>query len=190
MTAAARRKPRGGGDVMDSIYSVVALVLILVACVELGDAATTVEVYRLIQYDIAGSPFGSRLSALNHHAGASPFDSGVNLSRTVLILPVRDLNLTSLKGRTRLRPRLRPPLAPRPLRDRAAWLMRGKDRFVDSVAENLLDRLQTFAAPFTKRGLLLKFLILRGGSLLAYLSSTASGDILPIKRGTQLPPKL
>ncbi|XP_020251947.1 uncharacterized protein LOC109829200 isoform X2 [Asparagus officinalis] len=143
MTAAARRKPRGGGDVMDSIYSVVALVLILVACVELGDAATTVEVYRLIQYDIAGSPFGSRLSALNHHAGASPFDSGVNLSRTVLILPVRDLNLTSLKGRTRLRPRLRPPLAPRPLRDRAAWLMRGKDRFVDSVAENLLDRLQS-----------------------------------------------
>ncbi|ONK76236.1 uncharacterized protein A4U43_C03F25430 [Asparagus officinalis] len=97
MTAAARRKPRGGGDVMDSIYSFVALVLILVACVELGDAATAVEVYRLIQYDIVGSPFGSRLSALNHHAGASPFDSGVNLSRTVLILPVRDLNLTSLK---------------------------------------------------------------------------------------------
>ncbi|XP_018674404.2 putative methyltransferase At1g22800, mitochondrial [Musa acuminata AAA Group] len=27
-------------------------------------------------------------------------------------------------------------------RDRAAWLMRGKDEFVDSVAENLLDRLQ------------------------------------------------
>ncbi|CAL9099941.1 unnamed protein product [Musa textilis] len=27
-------------------------------------------------------------------------------------------------------------------RDRAAWLMRGKDDFVDSVAENLLDRLQ------------------------------------------------
>ncbi|RRT50030.1 hypothetical protein B296_00035767 [Ensete ventricosum] len=28
------------------------------------------------------------------------------------------------------------------LRDRAAWLMRWKDEFVDSVAENLLDRLQ------------------------------------------------
>ncbi|ONK77342.1 uncharacterized protein A4U43_C02F5540 [Asparagus officinalis] len=27
-------------------------------------------------------------------------------------------------------------------RDRAAWLMRGKDQFVDSVAENLLDRLE------------------------------------------------
>ncbi|XP_010924593.1 photosystem I reaction center subunit VI, chloroplastic isoform X1 [Elaeis guineensis] len=47
---------------------------------------------------------------------------------------------------------------------------------------------ETFAAPFTKRGLLLKFLILGGGSLLAYLSSTASGDILPIKKGPQLPP--
>nr|4XK8_H Chain H, Crystal structure of plant photosystem I-LHCI super-complex at 2.8 angstrom resolution [Pisum sativum]4XK8_h Chain h, Crystal structure of plant photosystem I-LHCI super-complex at 2.8 angstrom resolution [Pisum sativum] len=49
---------------------------------------------------------------------------------------------------------------------------------------------ETFAAPFTKRGLLLKFLILGGGSTLAYLSATASGDILPITRGPQQPPKL
>nr|prf photosystem I:SUBUNIT=PS I-H [Nicotiana tabacum] len=49
---------------------------------------------------------------------------------------------------------------------------------------------ETFAAPFTKRGLLLKFLILGGGSTLAVFSSTASGDILPIKKGPQLPPKL
>ncbi|GAA0173410.1 hypothetical protein LIER_27034 [Lithospermum erythrorhizon] len=48
---------------------------------------------------------------------------------------------------------------------------------------------ETFAAPFTKRGLLLKFCILGGGSLLAYLSATASGDVLPIKKGPQLPPK-
>ncbi|XP_027125261.1 photosystem I reaction center subunit VI, chloroplastic-like [Coffea eugenioides] len=48
---------------------------------------------------------------------------------------------------------------------------------------------ETFAAPFTKRGLLLKFLILGGGSLLAYVSATASPDYLPIKRGPQLPPK-
>ncbi|KAJ8637562.1 hypothetical protein MRB53_011829 [Persea americana] len=48
---------------------------------------------------------------------------------------------------------------------------------------------ETFAAPFTKRGLLLKFLILGGGSTLAYFSSTASGDILPIKKGPQLPPQ-
>ncbi|GKV16250.1 hypothetical protein SLEP1_g26919 [Rubroshorea leprosula] len=48
---------------------------------------------------------------------------------------------------------------------------------------------ETFAAPFTKRGLLLKFLILGGGSLL-YISATASDDLLPIKKGPQLPPKL
>ncbi|GLT76198.1 hypothetical protein SLA2020_478710 [Shorea laevis] len=49
---------------------------------------------------------------------------------------------------------------------------------------------ETFAAPFTKRGLLLKFLILGGGSLLLYVSATASDDLLPIKKGPQLPPKL
>ena len=49
---------------------------------------------------------------------------------------------------------------------------------------------ETFAAPFTKRGLLLKFSILGGGLLLAYLSATASGDILPIKKGPQQKPKL
>ncbi|TYH70793.1 hypothetical protein ES332_D05G141300v1 [Gossypium tomentosum] len=48
---------------------------------------------------------------------------------------------------------------------------------------------ETFAAPFTKRGLLLKFLILGGGSLGLYLSATASDDLLPIKKGPQLPPK-
>ncbi|KAL0441521.1 UNVERIFIED_CONTAM: Photosystem I reaction center subunit VI, chloroplastic [Sesamum radiatum] len=48
---------------------------------------------------------------------------------------------------------------------------------------------ETFAAPFTKRGLLLKFLILGGGATLAYVSSQATGDILPIVKGPQLPPK-
>ncbi|KAG8086398.1 hypothetical protein GUJ93_ZPchr0010g11187 [Zizania palustris] len=46
----------------------------------------------------------------------------------------------------------------------------------------------TFAAPFTKRGLLLKFLLLGGGSLVAYVSASASPDLLPIKKGPQLPP--
>ena len=47
---------------------------------------------------------------------------------------------------------------------------------------------ETFAAPFTKRGLLLKFLLLGGGGALLYASTAATGDILPIKRGPQLPP--
>lgn len=49
---------------------------------------------------------------------------------------------------------------------------------------------EVFAAPFTKRGLLLKFLLLGGGFSVAYVSSTATGDVLPIKKGPQLPPKL
>ncbi|KAL0690913.1 hypothetical protein Bca4012_090592 [Brassica carinata] len=49
---------------------------------------------------------------------------------------------------------------------------------------------ETFAAPFTKRGLLLKFLILGGGSLLTYVSASSTGDALPIKRGPQEKPKL
>ncbi|WOL11230.1 nicalin-like [Canna indica] len=90
-------RQRGGGEVVCSIYSVLALVLILVACVELGDAATAVDVYRLIQYDLAGAPYGSRFSGLNHHAGSEPFAPGADLSRTVVILPVRELNLTLLQ---------------------------------------------------------------------------------------------
>jgi len=48
---------------------------------------------------------------------------------------------------------------------------------------------ETFAGPFTKRGLLLKFLLLGGGSLLAYVSASASPDLLPIKKGPQQPPQ-
>ncbi|CAA7405342.1 unnamed protein product [Spirodela intermedia] len=92
-----RRRGRGGGEVMESIYSVLALVLVLVACVELCDAATVVDVYRLIQYDLAGIPFGSRAAGLNHHAGAPPFSPGTDLSRTVALMPLRELNLTFLQ---------------------------------------------------------------------------------------------
>ncbi|PKA47532.1 hypothetical protein AXF42_Ash014728 [Apostasia shenzhenica] len=93
---AGQRSSRCGGEVLESVYAVLALVLVLVACVELGDAATAVDVYRLIQYDVAGAPFGSRLAGLNHHAGSSFSASGADLSRTVVILPVRELNLTLL----------------------------------------------------------------------------------------------
>uniref|UniRef100_UPI003467EDA2 Photosystem I reaction center subunit VI n=1 Tax=Fittonia albivenis TaxID=141305 RepID=UPI003467EDA2 len=48
---------------------------------------------------------------------------------------------------------------------------------------------ETFAAPFTKRGLLLKFLLLGGGATLAFVSSQATGDDLPIVKGPQLPPQ-
>ncbi|ERM98603.1 photosystem I reaction center subunit VI, chloroplastic [Amborella trichopoda] len=69
-----------------------------------------------------------------------------------------------------------------------AWDLYGSD--APSPYNSLQSKFfEIFAAPFTKRGLLLKFLILGGGSALAYLSATASGDILPIKKGPQLPPQ-
>ncbi|TMW92364.1 hypothetical protein EJD97_013158 [Solanum chilense] len=93
MAISLRRK----SAVLDSMYyPIIGLLIVLIACVELSDAVTAVDVYRLVQYDIAGVPFGSRLATLNHHAGSSFFGSGSSsdLSRTVLILPVRELNLT------------------------------------------------------------------------------------------------
>ncbi|OVA10041.1 Nicastrin [Macleaya cordata] len=93
----AGRKGREGKEVLESVYSVLALVFILVACVELCDAATVVDVYRLIQYDLAGVPYGSRLASLNHHAGSFPFAPGADLSRTVFVIHFRDLNVTSIQ---------------------------------------------------------------------------------------------
>ncbi|KAE8037399.1 hypothetical protein FH972_009988 [Carpinus fangiana] len=91
--------PRKAGEreMLESVYSMIALVFVLVACVELCDAATVVDVYRLIQYDISGVPFGSRLAALNHHAGSLHSAPGADLSRTVLIIPVRDLDISFVK---------------------------------------------------------------------------------------------
>ncbi|KAH6793639.1 M28 Zn-peptidase nicastrin [Perilla frutescens var. hirtella] len=89
---------------VEPVYSsLIALLILVTACVELCDAVTVVDVYRLVQYDLAGVPFGSRLAALNHHAASSLFSSSAaagaaaDLSRTVLILPVRDLNLTFIR---------------------------------------------------------------------------------------------
>ncbi|XP_023542146.1 nicalin-1-like isoform X1 [Cucurbita pepo subsp. pepo] len=84
-------------QVLESFYPVLALVFILVACVEFCDAATVVDVYRLIQYDISGVPFGSRAATLNHHAGSLHFPSGADLSRTVVITPLCELNITFVK---------------------------------------------------------------------------------------------
>ncbi|KAI3461272.1 hypothetical protein Pfo_017935 [Paulownia fortunei] len=87
---------------VEPVYSsVITLLIIVMACVELCDAVTVVDVYRLVQYDLGGVPLGSRLAALNHHAGSSLYASSAgaaaDLSRTVLILPVRELNLTFIR---------------------------------------------------------------------------------------------
>ncbi|XP_024396298.1 photosystem I reaction center subunit VI, chloroplastic [Physcomitrium patens] len=47
---------------------------------------------------------------------------------------------------------------------------------------------ETFAGAFTKRGLLLKFLVLGGATTIGYLGSTSSGDLLAIKNGPKQAP--
>ena len=87
------------------------VLIVLAACADLCNGVTVVDVYRLVQYDLAGVPFGSRFASLNHHAASSLFSSGAgsgsgggnsaaaaDLSRTVLILPLRELNLTLIRG--------------------------------------------------------------------------------------------
>ena len=93
----APRKPREP-QVLESFYPLLALVFLLVACTELCDAATVVDVYRLIHYDISGVPFGSRAASLNHHAASLHFPPAADLSRTVFIIPLCELNFTFVKG--------------------------------------------------------------------------------------------
>ena len=80
----------------------VVVALVLLACVDLCGGATVVDVYRLIQYDVASVPFGSRFAALNHHAAS--LSSSDDLSRSVLLLPLRQLNLTLVAGIASLSP--------------------------------------------------------------------------------------
>ncbi len=47
---------------------------------------------------------------------------------------------------------------------------------------------ETFGGVFSKRGLLLKFLVLGWATSIGYFGSTAAGDLLPIKKGPQEPP--
>ncbi|TKY67046.1 Nicalin-1 protein [Spatholobus suberectus] len=89
--------PRKPGDREMLFDSVIALVFILIACVDLCDGATVVDVYRLIQYDMSGVPFGSRLASLNHHAASLHFAPHADLSRTVLLIPLRELNMSFVK---------------------------------------------------------------------------------------------
>ncbi|KAJ4895671.1 hypothetical protein Rs2_22465 [Raphanus sativus] len=92
-----KHRPAASSMVFASTYPLLALILVLIACVDLCDAATVVDVYRLIQYDISGVPFGSRFSSLNHHAASLSFQRGADLSRSVLILPLRELDLGFLQ---------------------------------------------------------------------------------------------
>ncbi|MCO5596010.1 hypothetical protein L7F22_050063 [Adiantum nelumboides] len=73
-------------------HALLGLLCIVAVCVEMCDAAAVVDVYRMIQYDLQGVPFGSRRAALNHHASSLLLYSNANhssdLSRSVIIVPI------------------------------------------------------------------------------------------------------
>lgn len=77
--------------------AVVALATLLMS-MAVVDAAAVVEVYRMIQYDLRGTPLGSRRAPINHHASSALSVAGADLSRTVVILPVLKVNTTTLNG--------------------------------------------------------------------------------------------
>ncbi|CAM6095730.1 unnamed protein product [Calypogeia fissa] len=90
---------RGGGDRMVmvmSLQAVVALLCVVAAYIEICDAASVVDVYRLIQYDLRGAPLGSRRAIINHHATSGLSVPGSDVARQVVILPVEKANVTLL----------------------------------------------------------------------------------------------
>jgi hypothetical protein len=73
---------------------VLAFLFLIVAYVEFCDAAAVMDVYKIIQYDLGGIPFGSRRTGLNHHVGSMLFATRTDISRIVVIVPIKELNLT------------------------------------------------------------------------------------------------
>ena len=87
----------------DSTHALLLLLLCVLALatyVEVCDAVAVVDVYRMIQYDLNGIPFGSRRASLNHHVSSfiSYHKKDADLSRSVLILPLATANVSMFKG--------------------------------------------------------------------------------------------
>lgn len=78
-------------------HALILLACAIFVCFEASAAATVVDVYRMIQYDIAGSPFGARKSLLNAYASSGQANlTDLELARAAVITPILDLNLTLL----------------------------------------------------------------------------------------------
>ncbi|KAG6557478.1 hypothetical protein Mapa_000751 [Marchantia paleacea] len=93
-----RMMAKKGSDrmVVVSMQALVALLCVVAAYIEICDAAAVVDVYRMIQYDFQGTPFGSRRAVVNHHASSGLSVPGSDLSRTIVILPIDKVNVTLL----------------------------------------------------------------------------------------------
>ena len=76
----------------------VAALVALVMSVVVAEAATVVDVYRMIQFDLRGAPLGSRRAPVNHFAASGVDVPGADLSRAVVVLPALKVNITQLNG--------------------------------------------------------------------------------------------
>ncbi|KAJ7546766.1 hypothetical protein O6H91_08G053800 [Diphasiastrum complanatum] len=91
-------KKENGSIMAASSYILVVLLCCMVAFIEICDAASVFDVYRVIQYDLRGIPLGSRRGSLNHYASSGISVPGVDLARTVVIAPLKQVNITLLNG--------------------------------------------------------------------------------------------
>ncbi|XP_024535855.1 nicalin [Selaginella moellendorffii] len=77
-------------------HTLLALLFLVAAYIDLCDAASVFDVYRAIQYDLRGIPMGSRRASLNHHASSGLSVPGSDITRSVVILPIAKVNITLL----------------------------------------------------------------------------------------------
>ncbi|CAI7783699.1 unnamed protein product, partial [Closterium sp. NIES-53] len=81
------------------LQAALALIGALMVFPVLSDAASVVDVYRMIQYDLGGAPFGSRKASFSLYASsglATSAASEADLMRAVIVMPIQRINFTLL----------------------------------------------------------------------------------------------
>ncbi|CAI5483683.1 unnamed protein product [Closterium sp. Yama58-4] len=81
------------------LQAAVALIGALMVFPVLSDAASVVDVYRMIQYDLGGAPFGSRKASFSLYASSGLTTSAASeadLMRAVIVMPIQRINFTLL----------------------------------------------------------------------------------------------
>ncbi|CAI6005866.1 unnamed protein product [Closterium sp. NIES-64] len=81
------------------LQAAVALIGALMVFPMLSDAASVVDVYRMIQYDLGGAPFGSRKASFSLYASSGLSTSAASeadLMRAVIVMPIQRINFTLL----------------------------------------------------------------------------------------------
>ncbi|GJP56809.1 hypothetical protein CLOM_g15855 [Closterium sp. NIES-68] len=95
----SRARPAASLQAVLALQAAVALIGALMAFPVLSDAASVVDVYRMIQYDLGGAPFGSRKASFSLYASSGLSTSAASeadLMRAVIVVPIQRINFTLL----------------------------------------------------------------------------------------------